>query len=82
MKMNGLSDVRLTLHSQELVAGQGNGAQRRHAQRAVRPESLGSVLASSAHAQGVAEADAEQLKDVGLTREQAREEGLKPFWRI
>jgi hypothetical protein len=28
MKMNGLSDVRLTLHSQELVAGQGNGAQR------------------------------------------------------
>jgi uncharacterized protein YjiS (DUF1127 family) len=24
----------------------------------------------------------EQLRDVGLTREQAREEGLKPFWRI
>jgi uncharacterized protein YjiS (DUF1127 family) len=23
-----------------------------------------------------------QLKDVGLTREQAREEGLKPFWRV
>ncbi|MNF13736.1 hypothetical protein D3C80_2156880 [compost metagenome] len=24
----------------------------------------------------------DQLKDIGLTREQAREEGLKPFWRI
>ncbi|MNR38889.1 hypothetical protein D3C85_1570360 [compost metagenome] len=24
----------------------------------------------------------EQLRDVGLSREQAREEGLKPFWRI
>jgi uncharacterized protein YjiS (DUF1127 family) len=24
---------------------------------------------------------ADQLKDVGLTREQAQEEGLKPFWR-
>ena len=24
----------------------------------------------------------EQLKDIGLTREQAHEEGLKPFWRI
>jgi uncharacterized protein YjiS (DUF1127 family) len=25
---------------------------------------------------------ADQLKDIGLTREQALEEGLKPFWRI
>ena len=24
----------------------------------------------------------EQLRDVGLSPEQAREEGLKPFWRI
>jgi uncharacterized protein YjiS (DUF1127 family) len=24
----------------------------------------------------------DQLKDIGLTREQAREEGLKPFWRL
>jgi uncharacterized protein YjiS (DUF1127 family) len=25
---------------------------------------------------------ADQLKDIGLTREQAQEEGLKPFWQI
>ena len=24
---------------------------------------------------------AEQLRDIGLTAEQARQEGLKPFWR-
>jgi uncharacterized protein YjiS (DUF1127 family) len=24
----------------------------------------------------------EQLRDVGLSREQAREEGLKPFWQL
>lgn len=27
------------------------------------------------------ELDARQLRDIGLTWEQAREEGCKPFWR-
>ena len=27
------------------------------------------------------ELTAEQLRDIGLTAEQARQEGLKPFWR-
>ncbi|MNG39640.1 hypothetical protein D3C84_1278200 [compost metagenome] len=32
--------------------------------------------------QALLELTPEQLRDIGLTREQAREEGLKPFWRL
>ena len=73
--MNGMSDVRLALHSQELEAGQERALsaptdsrwglfwQRRHTRKALL------------------DLNREQLKDVGLTAEQARQEGLKPFWR-
>ncbi len=76
--MNGLSDVRLALHSQELEAGQARGMsglapaipsrwelfwRRRHTRKAL----LGLTR--------------EQLRDIGLSTEQARHEGLKPFWR-
>ncbi|MCK6189601.1 MULTISPECIES: DUF1127 domain-containing protein [unclassified Pseudomonas] len=73
--MNGMSDVRLALHSQELEAGQTQALftscgsrwslywHRRHTRRALL------TLTS------------EQLRDVGLSAEQARQEGLKPFWR-
>ncbi|WP_122681917.1 DUF1127 domain-containing protein [Pseudomonas sivasensis] len=73
--MNGMSDVRLALHSQELEAGQ---------QRAL------SVLTSNRwslfwHRRHTRKAlltlTCEQLQDIGLTVEQARQEGLKPFWR-
>ncbi len=48
--MNGLSDVRLTLHSQELAAGQEKGLRSAMLRNPpVRPEPLGPVLASSAY---------------------------------
>lgn len=81
--MNGLSDVRLTLHSQELAAGQDNAA--REAQMRNAPRSLGhwGLFWHRLHTRKALLAlTPDQLKDVGLTREQAREEGLKPFWRI
>ncbi|MCX4062620.1 DUF1127 domain-containing protein [Pseudomonas sp. S1Bt30] len=73
--MNGMSDVRLRLYSQELEADQGRAAtpgdisrwglfwRRRHTRKALL------------HLTG------EQLRDIGLSAEQALEEGLKPFWR-
>jgi len=81
MKMNGLSDVRLTLHSQELTAGQINGPREvmRNAPSCLsrwglfwhRLQTRRALLALTP----------EQLRDVGLSLEQAQEEGLKPFWR-
>ncbi|MBA1292149.1 DUF1127 domain-containing protein [Pseudomonas lurida] len=73
--MNGMSDVRLRLYSQELEADQARAAtpgdisrwglfwRRRHTRKALL------------HLTG------EQLRDIGLSAEQALEEGLKPFWR-
>ena len=73
--MNGISDVRLRLHSQELEADHARAAtpgdisrwglfwRRRHTRKALLDLSR------------------EQLRDIGLTAEQARREGLKPFWR-
>ncbi|MPQ83009.1 DUF1127 domain-containing protein [Pseudomonas sp. MAFF 730085] len=73
--MNGISDVRLALHGQELEARQVRAMsalfsrrwnlfwQRHHTRKAL----LGLT--------------AEQLRDVGLSAEQARQEGLKAFWR-
>jgi len=81
--MNGLSDVRLTLHSQELVAGQDKGM--RAATMRNTPSGLGrwGLFWHRLHTRkALLELTSEQLRDVGLTREQAREEGLKPFWRL
>nr|WP_180202153.1 DUF1127 domain-containing protein [Pseudomonas sp. SbOxS1]NYU01490.1 DUF1127 domain-containing protein [Pseudomonas sp. SbOxS1] len=81
--MNGLSDVRLTLHSQELAAGQDHGA--READRRNAPSGLkrwNRFWCRLHTRKALLELTPAQLKDVGLTREQAREEGLKPFWRI
>ena len=81
--MNGLSDVRLTLHSQELETGQKDTA--RHALMRNAPSGLGrwDLFWQRLHTRKALLAlTQDQLKDIGLTREQAREEGLKPFWRI
>ncbi|MBV6824784.1 DUF1127 domain-containing protein [Pseudomonas sp. PD9R] len=81
--MNGLSDVRLTLHSQELAAGQDNGARKAAMRNA--PSCLNSwdLFWHRLHTRKALLAlTPEQLKDIGLTREQAREEGLKPFWHV
>ena len=81
--MNGLSDVRLTLHSQELATGQNNGTREAGMRSAPSGLSRWDQFWHRLHTRKALLAlTADQLKDVGLTREQAREEGLKPFWRI
>lgn len=76
--MNGLSDVRLALHSQELVDGQARSV------KASYPSNLSRwalFQQRRATRRALLSLNADQLKDVGLTAEQAREEGVKPFWR-
>ena len=81
--MNGLSDVRLTLHSQELAAGQDNGAREALMRNAPSGLSRWGLFWHRLHTRrALLDLTPEQLRDVGLSREQAREEGLKPFWRI
>jgi uncharacterized protein YjiS (DUF1127 family) len=73
--MNGMSDVRLMLHSQELQAGQERAA-------APRDISRWRLFWQRRHTRmALLHLTREQLMDVGLTAEQARAEGLKPFWR-
>lgn len=80
--MNGLSDVRLTLHSQELAAGQDNGARDALMRNAPSGLSRWGLFWHRLHTRrALLDLTPEQLRDVGLSREQAREEGLKPFWR-
>ena len=73
--MNGMSDVRLTLHGQELEAGQARAM-------SAPTRNRWSLFWHRRHTRKVLlELTAEQLRDIGLTAEQARREGLKPFWR-
>ncbi|WP_263261912.1 DUF1127 domain-containing protein [Pseudomonas sp. RIT-PI-S] len=79
--MNGFTDVRLFLKPQDLnmhgvdvtapakapPSGLSHWALLRH-RWATRRQLL--------------ELDADQLADIGLTPQQQREEGLKPFWRV
>ncbi|MGL6242616.1 DUF1127 domain-containing protein [Pseudomonas sp.] len=81
--MNGLSDVRLMIHSQELAAGQINGAREARLRNAPPGLSRWGLFWHRLHTRkALLELTPQQLRDVGLSREQAREEGLKPFWRI
>lgn len=77
--MSGLSDVRLALHGQELEAGQ----ERHMAARTTAPAlSSWALFWQRMHTRRtLLELTPEQLRDVGLSVEQARQEGLKPFWR-
>lgn len=81
--MNGLSDVRLSLHSQELAAEQERAARATSVRNA--PSGLG-LWGLYWHRlrtrKALLELTSEQLRDIGLSREQARQEGLKPFWRL
>ncbi len=73
--MNGMGDVRLALHGQELEVGQGrvmSGLTESRWALFWHRRCTRKVLMSLTP---------EQLRDVGLTAEQARHEGLKPFWR-
>lgn len=80
--MNGMSDVRLVLHSQELVI--------EHERVVTASSARGYAPALGRMAlfwhrlrtrKILLELTPEQLRDVGLSPDQAREEGIKPFWR-
>ena len=80
--MSGMSDVRLVLRSQELMIEH---------ERVVTVSSVrGCAPAFGRMAlfwhrlrtrKTLLELTPEQLRDVGLSPDQAREEGMKPFWR-
>ena len=76
--MSGLSDVRLALHSQELEAGQERGLSGLAPGQPSRWELFWRRRHTRKALLGLSR---EQLRDIGLTAEQARQEGLKPFWR-
>ncbi|WP_282365375.1 DUF1127 domain-containing protein [Pseudomonas sp. PS02290] len=76
--MSGISDVRLTLYAGELVREQDGSS------RISAPEGLGMwglFQHRLASRRALLKLTDEQLKDIGLSSEQARREGLKPFWR-
>ncbi|AOE82879.1 DUF1127 domain-containing protein [Pseudomonas sp. TCU-HL1] len=77
--MNGLSDVRLSLHARELeqeqrapVALASTPQGNRWSRFWMRLRTRRQLLALDEHA----------LRDIGLTRAEALEEGLKPFWKV
>lgn len=76
--MNGMSDVRLTLYAQDLVREQEVLV------RVNAPKGLG-MWGLFQHRRVTRRAllnlTDDQLRDIGLSYEQARREGLKPFWR-
>ncbi len=77
--MNGLSDTRLSLHGKELelehLCARANasfaedGRWHRFWRRLHTRKAL-------------LDLDERALRDIGLTREQALEEALKPFWKL
>ncbi|MFJ4393442.1 DUF1127 domain-containing protein [Pseudomonas sp. NPDC089396] len=75
--MGGMSDVRLQLMADELEAEQ-------RTQVFNAPAGLGrwGLMVHRWHTRrALLQLDDSQLRDIGLTWEQAREEGRKPFWR-
>lgn len=77
--MNGLSDVRLTLQARELEREQHDSVSlaptlpgNRWDRFWMRLHTRRALLNMEAHI----------LRDIGLTREQALEEALKPFWKL
>ncbi|KAF1029342.1 MAG: hypothetical protein GAK37_01805 [Pseudomonas sp.] len=77
--MSGLSDVRLVLRTQELAAEQARKVQTCDAPRGLSRWALFWLRRRTRKT--LLELTPEQLRDIGLSAEQARHEGLKPFWR-
>lgn len=76
--MNGLSDVRLTLHGPQLLE------EREVYQRPSSPAGLsrwGLFWHRSRTRRVLLSMDDQQLRDIGLSRAMAQHEGCKPFWR-
>jgi uncharacterized protein YjiS (DUF1127 family) len=81
--MNGLSDVRLTMKSGELqqeATGRHLYAQAGATKPAVRRWSAFWLRLTTRRA--LLRLTDEQLKDIGLSREQALREALLPFWKL
>ncbi len=75
--MGGMSDVRLQLLARELEAGQ-------HNQVFDAPAGLGrwGLMLHRWHTRrALLELSDDALRDIGLSKEQARTEGRKPFWK-
>lgn len=78
--MNGLSDVRLALHSIELDAAAIAPAVSK-ARPAAGSRRWKLMWRRYVTRRQLLALDSDQLKDVGLTRVDAVAEGIKPFWR-
>ena len=80
--MSGFSDVRLTLSQQELlVAGEQLRLRplRQDGQAQTRWKAFWRRLRTR---RALLDLDDAQLRDIGLTRAQARHEALRPFWTL
>jgi uncharacterized protein YjiS (DUF1127 family) len=77
--MNGLSDIRLTLQARELEWEQRTAVSLAPPLPGNRWDRFWMRLHTR---RALLELDARLLRDVGLTREQALEEALKPFWKL
>ena len=76
--MNGFSDVRLALYSQELSEGQAVVVKTTCTPTLSRWALYGHRWTSR---KMLLNLTADELQDIGVTPGQARTEGLKPFWR-
>lgn len=75
--MNGLSDVRLTLYQQELLEMPGV----REAPRGIQESRWQQFWRRVRTRKQLLELSDAQLRDIGISREQAKLEAMRPFWR-
>lgn len=81
--MNGLSDTGLTLRQQELLSdGQPRLVDARPQAGAAETSRWQRWWRRLSTRRALLELDAAQLKDIGITREQALAEALRPFWKL
>ncbi|MDH1012237.1 DUF1127 domain-containing protein [Pseudomonas nicosulfuronedens] len=75
--MSGLSDVRLTLYQQELLEIPGARVASRDPQESRWQQFWRRVRTRKQ----LLELSDAQLRDIGISREQAKLEAMRPFWR-
>ena len=75
--MIGLSDVRLTLYQQELLGIPGLT----EAPRGLQESRWQQFWRRLRTRKQLLELSDQQLRDIGISREQARLEAMRPFWR-
>lgn len=81
--MNGLSDVRLTVGAQELQLQARGGQLDAETGAQMTLGGRWRLFCRRLHTRrALLDLSDEQLKDVGLSAEQARHEALRPFWTL